>query len=57
MQVDPGYQRAHLEAARRLPTTVIVIIVMALAALFAYDYVERAVNPPTTTSSTATTPG
>jgi len=51
MHFDPGYQRARAEAGRRLPLTLIVIIVVVLAVVFGYDYVQRAIDPITTTST------
>lgn len=53
MHLDPGYQRARQEAGRRLPLTLIVVIVVILAIVFGYDYVQRAVNPTTTTTTSA----
>jgi hypothetical protein len=57
MNLDPGYQRAHAEASRRLPLTLIVVIVVILAVVFGYDYIQRAVNPTTTTTITTSAPG
>ena len=51
MHLDPGYQRARAEAGRRLPLTLIVVIVVILAVVFGYDYVQRAINPTTRIAS------
>lgn len=55
MQFDPRYQRARQEASRRLPLTLIVVIVVILTAIFGWDYIQRALDPPTTTTTTAPT--
>ena len=52
MQFDPRYQRARQEAGRRLPLTLIVVIVVLLTGVFGWDYIQRAVNPPTTSTTT-----
>jgi len=36
-----------------LPLTLIVVIIVILAAVFGYDYIQRAVNPTTTTTTSA----
>ena len=52
MHLDPGYQRARQEASRRVPLTLIVVIVLILTGIFGWDYLQRAVNPPTTSTTT-----
>jgi hypothetical protein len=52
VQFDPRYQRARQEAGRRLPLTLIVVIVLILTGVFGWDYIQRAINPPTTSTTT-----
>jgi hypothetical protein len=52
VQFDPRYQRARQEAGRRLPLTLIVVIVLVLIGVFGWDYIQRAVNPPATSTTT-----
>ncbi len=52
MQFDPRYQRARQEASRRLPLTLIVLMVLVLTGIFGWDYIQRAINPPTTSTTT-----
>ena len=52
MNADPGYWRARQEASRRTPLTLIVLIVLILSGIFGWDYIQRAIDPPTTTTST-----
>ena len=55
MQFDPGYQRARQQASRRLPLTLIVVIVVILIGIFGWDYIQRASDPPETTTTTIPT--
>ncbi len=55
MQFDPGYQRARQEASRRVPLTLIVVIVLILTGIFGWDYIQRALDPPATTTTTTPT--
>jgi hypothetical protein len=52
--MDPGYQRARQEASRRVPLTLIVVIVLILTGIFGWDYLQRATNPPTTSTARTT---
>ena len=36
-----------------MPVTVIVVIVLNLTAIFGWDYIQRAIDPPATTMITA----
>ena len=54
MDMQPGYQRARQEASHRMPLTVIVVIVVILAGIFGWDYLQRAIDPPATSTTTTT---
>jgi TRAP-type C4-dicarboxylate transport system permease small subunit len=54
MQFDPRYQRARQEASRRLPLTLIIVILVILTGIFGWDYIQRAGDPQTTTTTAPT---
>lgn len=57
MDFRPEYQRARQQAVRRLVGwPLIIVMVVILAGIFGWDYIQRAINPATTTVVT-TAPG